>query len=60
LKNRWKTKKHRKISILVLRTFINRLATHAEMIDDIHEAVAKIQPSEIVEVLHKDVQVKSK
>lgn len=27
---------NRKISILVLRAFNNRLATHAEMIEDIH------------------------
>jgi len=29
---------NRKISVLVLRAFNNRLATHAEMIEDIHEA----------------------
>ncbi len=51
---------NRKISILVLRAFNNRLATHAEMIEDIHEALAKIQPSEIIEVLHKDVNEKLK
>ena len=51
---------NRKISILVLRAFNNRLTTHAEMIDDIHEALAKIQSGEIVEVLHKDVKAKSK
>jgi predicted nuclease of predicted toxin-antitoxin system len=49
---------NRKISILVLRAFNNRLETHAEMIDDIYEALAGIQPSEIVEVLHKDVKAK--
>lgn len=47
---------NRKISILVLRAFNNRLTTHIEMIDDIHEALSKIQASEIVEVLHKDVK----
>ncbi len=51
---------NRKISILVLRAFNNRLATHAEMIDDIHEAMAKIQIGEIIEVLHKDVKEKLK
>lgn len=49
---------NRKISILVLRAFNNRLATHVEMIDDIHETLAKILPCEIVEVLHKDVAEK--
>ena len=51
---------NRKISILVLRAFNNRLVTHAEMIDDIYQALAKIQPGEIVEVLHKDVKEKLK
>ena len=51
---------NRKIAILVLRAFNNRLATHAEMIEDIHEALAKIQPGEIVEILHKDVKAKLK
>ena len=48
----------RKISILVLRAFNNRLATHAEMIDDIHEALTKIQSGEIIEILHKNVKAK--
>ena len=48
----------RKIAILVLRAFNNRLATHAEMIEDIHKALAKIQAGEIVEVLHNDVKEK--
>ena len=51
---------NRKISILVLRAFNNRLATHAEMIDDIHESLSKIQSGEIIEVLHKDVREKLK
>ena len=51
---------NRRISILVLRAFNNRLVTHAEMIDDIYQALAKIQPGEIVEVLHKDVKEKLK
>ncbi|MDQ3129387.1 MAG: DUF5615 family PIN-like protein [Acidobacteriota bacterium] len=51
---------NRKISILVLRAFNNRLTTHAEMIEDVHEALAKIHWGEIVEVLHKDVKAKSK
>lgn len=49
---------YRKISILVLRAFNNRLATHAEMIDDIHEALSNTQSGEIIEVLHKDVKAK--
>jgi predicted nuclease of predicted toxin-antitoxin system len=51
---------NRKISILVLRAFNNRLSTHAEMIEDIHEALAKIRPGEIAEVLHKDLKTKLK
>lgn len=51
---------NRKISILVLRAFNNRLKTHEEMIDDIHKALAEIQSGEIVEVLHKDVKEKLK
>jgi predicted nuclease of predicted toxin-antitoxin system len=51
---------NRKISILVLRAFNNRLSTHSEMTGDIHEALAKIQPGEIVEVLHRDVEEKLK
>jgi predicted nuclease of predicted toxin-antitoxin system len=42
----------RKIAILVLRAFNNRLATHLEMIDDVNAALAKIQMGEIVEVRH--------
>jgi len=49
---------NRKISILVLRAFNNRLSTHTEMIEDIHEALVKIKSSEIVEVLHKDLKDK--
>jgi predicted nuclease of predicted toxin-antitoxin system len=49
---------NRKIAILVLRAFNNRLATHAEMIEDIREVLTKIQMGEIVEVLHKDVKEK--
>lgn len=49
---------NRKISILVLRAFNNRLATHAEMVEDIHEALAKIQIGEIIEVLHPELKAK--
>ena len=51
---------NRSISILVLRAFNNRLATHAEMIEDVHATLLKIQSGEIVEILHKDVKEKSK
>jgi predicted nuclease of predicted toxin-antitoxin system len=51
---------HRKIAILVLRAFNNRLATHYEMIEEIQAALAKIQPGEIVEILHKNIKGKLK
>jgi predicted nuclease of predicted toxin-antitoxin system len=51
---------NRKFAILVLRAFNNRLATHLEMIEDIHEALSKIQAGEIVEVLYKDAKEKLK
>ena len=49
---------NRKISILILRAFNNRLTTHAEMIEDIHEALTDIQSGEIIEILHKDMKEK--
>ncbi len=49
---------NRKVSILVLRAFNNRLATHIEMLDEIHETLAKIQIGEIVEVFHQDLKAK--
>lgn len=49
-----------RISILVLRAFNNRLVTHAQMIEDIYAALSEIQPSEIIEVLHKDVKGRTK
>ena len=51
---------NRKISILVLRAFNNRLSTHAEMTEDIYEALTKIKAGEIIEVLHGDVKEKNK
>lgn len=51
---------NRKISVLVLRAFNNRLTTHVEMVEDMHKALSKIQPGEIVEILHKDVKEKLK
>ena len=51
---------NRRISILVLRAFNNRPATHAEMIEDIQEALAKIQTGEVGEVSHKVLKEKLK
>ena len=45
---------NRKIAILILRAFNNRLTTHTQMIEDIRKALSQIQPGEIVEVLHRD------
>ena len=45
----------RRISILVLRAFNNRLKTHAAMINEIHHTLSRIQPGEIVEVFHNDM-----
>ncbi|HMS43191.1 MAG TPA: hypothetical protein PKE69_23380 [Pyrinomonadaceae bacterium] len=49
---------NRQVSILVLRAFNNRLATHIEMLEDIEKALAEIQIGEIIEVLHKDLKAK--
>ena len=46
---------NRNISILIVRAFNNRLATHIEMIEDIVSALASIRPGEIVDVVHKDM-----
>jgi predicted nuclease of predicted toxin-antitoxin system len=51
---------NRKIAILVIRAFNNRLATHIEMKDDVYEALSKIQAGEIIEVLHRDIKEKLK
>ena len=48
----------RKISILVLRAFNNRLTTHKEMIDDANKALSNIEAGEIVEVIHPDLEEK--
>lgn len=49
---------NRKISILVLRAFNNRLVTHLEMVEDLHIALSEIVPGEIIEIMHKDVKSK--
>jgi predicted nuclease of predicted toxin-antitoxin system len=50
----------RNISVLVLRAFDNRLATHLEMLDDIHRALREINPGEIAEIAHYLVRKNSK
>ena len=50
----------RKIAILVLRAFNNRLSTHAEMVEDADQALTVIQAGEIIEILHKDISGKLK
>lgn len=50
----------RKIVILVLRAFNNRLATHAEMIEDIRGALTEIKAGEIIEIFHKNFNTKLK
>lgn len=47
---------NRKISILILRAFNNRLKTHIEMVDDIYKALEKIQRGEILEVFHDNMK----
>lgn len=42
----------RNIAVLVLRAPNNHLVTHAEMIDQIHDALATIQSGQIVEIFH--------
>jgi len=49
---------NRKVSILVLRAFNNRLATHIEMLGDVRESLSKIKSGEIVEVFHRDLDEK--
>ncbi len=48
----------RRISILVLRAFNNRLKTHVEMIENIHETLPEIEEGEIIEIFHKDMKDK--
>jgi predicted nuclease of predicted toxin-antitoxin system len=45
----------RNIAILVLRARSNRLTTHIEMLNDIHQALSKMQPGEIIEIFHRDM-----
>ena len=43
----------RTISILVLRAFNNRLATHVEMLEDVRHELQQIGKGEIVEVFQR-------
>lgn len=43
----------RMISILVLRAFNNRLATHVEMLEDVRHELKRIGKGEIVEVFQR-------
>jgi predicted nuclease of predicted toxin-antitoxin system len=45
----------RRIALLVMRSFNNRLSTHVEMVDDIRRALMTISPGEIIEVFHRDM-----
>ena len=45
---------NRKISILVLRAFNNRLTTHAKMMDEVKRVLGTIKYGEIIEVFHPD------
>ncbi len=45
----------RRIAILILRAFNNRIATHAEMIDQMNAALTDIRPGQIIEIFHRDM-----
>jgi predicted nuclease of predicted toxin-antitoxin system len=42
----------RKIAILIVRAFNNRLSTHVEMLNQVEQALAEIKPGEILQVFH--------
>lgn len=42
----------RKISILIMRTFDNRLSTNLEMREEIEEVLSRINQREILEIFH--------
>lgn len=46
---------NRNISILILRAFNNRLATHVEMIEDIVLALTELRTGEVIEVFHEEM-----
>ena len=47
-------------SIVVLRAFNNRLATHIEMLDEVKKVLSNIEKGEIVEVFHPNLKEKIK
>ena len=46
---------NRRIAILVIRSFNNRLATHVEMIDQINRAFSGMRPGQSVAIFHRDM-----
>jgi predicted nuclease of predicted toxin-antitoxin system len=49
----------RQISVLVLRSFSNRLDAHLTMLPKIHRALSEIQNGQIIEVFHADMAAES-
>jgi len=48
----------RKIAVLVLRAYNNRLSTHLEMLDEVEVALSGIRPGQIREVFHSEMKRK--
>ena len=46
----------RRVSIIVLRAYNNRLKTHLEMLESVLKALPQIGHGEILEVFHKDLR----
>lgn len=44
----------RNIAVLVLRASNNRLVTHAELVDQIHNSLTAIQPGQVPEIFHPE------
>jgi predicted nuclease of predicted toxin-antitoxin system len=49
----------RKIAILILRAFDNRLKTHVEMIGEVDNALTVIGSGRVVEIFHSKLKTKS-
>ena len=45
----------RRISVLVIRAYNNRLSTHRAMIDETLKALSTIRPGDMAEVFHRDM-----
>lgn len=45
----------RSISVLVLRALNNKIETHISMLDDVRKTLATIQPGQLVEIFHPDM-----